>query len=141
MKYWVEYIKAGYELVMEAEHITDIMLEQEVERHLVEMFAQSIDRTDIGDTPVGVELKRAVAYRDRNGILKIADECLLIHSYPLRKKRWPSETYYLDMGLIGYNYAEHEHMRERDNFVSASDILKFMFTRSLRPNPKNILIL
>jgi hypothetical protein len=130
MKYWLEYLKAGYDLVMEAESRTSIILEDQVELHLVHMFARSIERNDIGDTPVGVMLRQAVHQRDRIKILELADECLLVHSFPLRRKTWPTETYYAELGLMGYGYIEHPHMSKPTNFSVSSRVLNFMFTRS-----------
>jgi hypothetical protein len=141
MKYWLEYVKAGYDLIMEAERNTSVILDDPVELHLVHMFARSIERTDIGDTPVGVLLKKAVYFRDRTKVLEIADECLLVHSYPLRRKTWPSETYYIELGLMGYGYIDHPHMSQHNNFTLSSKVLNFMFTRSIEDPPNTDIIL
>jgi len=135
MKYWLEYCKAGYDLIMEAESEASIILDDPVELHLVHMFARSIERTDIGETPVGIMLKKAVYYKDRDKILELADECLLVHSYPLRKGQWPSETYYIELGLASYGYIEHPHMSKPNNFNLSSKVLNFMFTRSFDDLP------
>jgi hypothetical protein len=43
----------------------------------------------------------------------------------MNKRRWPSETYYLEMGTVAYGLANIEIMEE--NFAPASLVLNTVF--------------
>lgn len=51
---------------------------------------------------------------------------MLIHSYPLRQAKWPTKSYYQDMGMIAYGMAGH--IMEK-NFIPASTIIYNIFNR------------
>lgn len=124
MRYWHEYVKAAYDLVLESEGLSKTFLEHEVEAYVVHLFARNFNRTDIGAKPIALQLGEA---RRRREFQPVADECLLINSYPLRRSRWPSATYYQELGITAYSMAHNEPMRE--NFESASLILHTIFRR------------
>ena len=46
-KYWYEYVKASYDLVIESEGQSEVFLEDEVEVYVVHLFARNFTRTDI----------------------------------------------------------------------------------------------
>lgn len=128
--YWQEYVKAAYDLILESEGRCKVYLEHEVEAYIVHLFAKNFRRTDIGNEPIAIQMltemqkpKTMAQYQP------IADECLLINSYPLRKTKWPTETYYKDMGCIAYGLANNTKMEK--NFEYASKVLNAMFQGSV----------
>ena len=127
-KYWFDYVKSCYDLIIEAEGQTAIILEHEVEAYLVHLMANNFQRTDIGSQAVALQIMQALQTRDKTRLLAAADECLLIHSYPLRQGRWPSPSYYHDMGVTAYAMAEHVMQR---HFDISSKILSKLFQRSV----------
>jgi len=124
MRYWHEYVKAAYDLVIESEGRSRVFLEHEVEAYVVHLFAKNFNRTDIGTTPIAMQLGQAKLTRKFE---PIADECLLINSFPLRRSKWPSDSYYLELGITAYNIARNESMSE--NFEPASKVLHTIFRR------------
>lgn len=123
-KYWFDYVRSCYDLVIEAEGQTAIILEHEVEAYLVHLMANNFQRTDLGNQAVALQIMQALQTKDKSRLLAVADECLLIHSYPLRQGRWPSPTYYHDMGVTAYAMAHHIM---QSHFDSASKILAKLF--------------
>lgn len=123
--HWLEYRRAAYDLIIESEGQTATFLDNEVEAYIVHLFANHFDRTDIGDEPIAIQLMTAM--QQNKHYQPIADECLLINSYPLRRRRWPSETYYRDMGQIAYGMANLVKMEQ--NFESASRVLHAVFKK------------
>ena len=125
-KHWFEYVKHCYDLVVETEGLTELILDHEVEAYVVHLMARNFKRTDIGDTAVAIMMMEAVNSGHRDDLVGVADECLIIHSYPFRQQRWPSPTYYQDMGTTAYGLAGH--MMER-HFVPASCVLSSIFKK------------
>ena len=122
MTHWQDYIRAAYDLILESEGQSSIYLDDEVEAYIVHLFARNFTRTDIGQEPIAIKMLSGTT-----NYQPIADECLLIHSYPLKKRRWPTESYYSDMGVIAYGLANIEIMEQ--NFESASKVLNSVFRR------------
>ena len=122
MKYWQEYVRAAYDLVIESEGVSSVYLEHEVEAYIVHLFAKNFNRVDIGEKPIAIQILSTTS-----NYQPIADECLLIDSFPFKKTRWPSETYYRDMGQIAYGLANIEIMEK--NFKPASKVLNAVFRR------------
>ena len=126
---WDEYVKVGYELITEYACINSIKLDHNAESQIVHMFARKLRRTDIGTHPIAIQMMEAVQSNDKRALGTIGDECLLIQSFPLKKHRWPSDTYYIDMGTISYGLAGNVVMEQ--HFVPASKILSSMFQSQL----------
>lgn len=135
-KYWLDYVKSCYDLVLESEGLTAINLSHDVEAYVVHLMAKNFERTNIGSEPVAISLLSAVHSSQIQKLLDVADECLLIHSYPLKRHRWPSNNYYLDMGTTAYGLAHHimEH-----NFESSSKVLSAIFRRAFADNNLKII--
>lgn len=121
MIHWQDYVRAAYDLVIESEGLTSVFLEHEVEAYVVHLFAKNFNRTDIGENPIAIQILSTNNYQP------IGDECLLINSFPLKRRRWPSETYYVDMGVIAYGMANLPLMER--NFENASKVLHAVFKR------------
>ena len=126
MSKWFDYVKSCYDLIIETEGRLNIVLEHDVEAYVVHLMANNFERTDIGVKIISVELLQAVQTNNKEKYKSVGDECLLIHSYPLKKQKWPTPTYYQDMGVIAYGYANH--MMEQ-HFVPASKVLTAVFNR------------
>ena len=126
---WFDYVKVGYELVTEYAYINSIKLDHNAESQIVHMFARNLRRTDIGTHPIAIQMMEAVQANDKKALGTIGDECLLIQSFPLKKHRWPSDTYYIDMGTIGYGLSGNVVMEQ--HFIPASKILSSMFQSQL----------
>ena len=126
---WFDYVKVGYELVTEHASLMAVKLDHHTECQIVHIFAKNLKRTDIGIYPVATQLMAAVQINDKQALSKVGDECLIIQSFPLRFHRWPSDSYYIDMGTIGYGLAGNNIMEK--HFVTASKILNSMFKSQL----------
>ena len=125
-KYWLDYVKSCYDLIVESEGSTRIILDHDVEAYVVHVMANNFERTDIGVNPVALQILQAAQNNSRLDLLRAADECLLIHSYPLRRTRWPSDNYYRDMGITAYGLANH--VMER-HFEAAGIVLTALFRK------------
>jgi hypothetical protein len=125
-KYWQEYVRAAYDLVLESEGRCKIFLDNSVEAYIVHLFAKNINRTDIGQQAIAIQmLEQMQKPKNHANYQPIADECLLIDSFPLKRQKWPSDNYYKEMGCIAYGLANLVEME--NNFVSASRVLNHMF--------------
>jgi len=106
MKDWNPYIKAGWELVTEATSVTPVYLDPEIEHFLVFTIARTIERSDIGSESVAIKILEARSVprgRTRQPILRaIGEECLFIDAWDIKKPKWPSNTYYSEMGQIAF---------------------------------------
>ena len=101
-------------------------MDHDVEAYIVHLFAKNFNRTDIGQQPIAIQLMQEMQKPKKHAKYQpIADECLLINSYPLKRKHWPSETYYRDMGCIAYSLANLIEIE--NNFENATKILHRMF--------------
>lgn len=126
--FWLDYVNICYELVTESAARSSIVLDHTIEAYIVHLMARNMNRTDIGSSPVAIQMLEAVQKRNVNEYLAIADECLLIHSYPLRARRWPTPTYYHEMGTTAYGLAGHEM---EHSFGAASQVLNRILGRQL----------
>lgn len=125
-KYWFDYVKSCYDLVVESEGMTEVVLEHEVEAYVVHLMANNFKRTDIGTVPLAIQMLEAVQNGKIDGYLRVADEALLIHSYPIKRQRWPTATYFQDIGTTAYGLAGHIM---ESNFVPAGKILNGIFSK------------
>jgi len=124
MNYWLEYVKSCYDLVLESEGKTKIYLQHEVEAYVVHLMARNFRRSDFFQTPIAIQIMEATKKGGKEKLLETGDDCLMIHSFPLRKNKWPTQSYYQEMGVIAYGLAGH--MME-ENFIPASKILSNIF--------------
>lgn len=129
MKYWQEYVKSSYELVFEAEGKSKTYLDEHVESYLVRLLAKWFDRNDIPpDTPVAILLMTAMQKPKQHELANVADICLFYDSFKIKQPRWPSQTYYKDMGTTAYGMAyvagnDELYNRLELNFNTCSKIL------------------
>lgn len=125
MVHWLEYVKVCYDLVLASERDTQVILPHNTEAYVVHLMARNFERTDIGESAIAIQMLENFHRRDREEYGRIGDECLLIQSFPLKRRRWPSENYYVDMGKMAYYMADNEPMS--DEFLRASRVLSGVF--------------
>lgn len=105
MNNWEFYVRESYHLIREAEQSLAVMLDHQVEAYLVHLFANFLDKPKVNTEPLGVKLMSSTALpiTQRKVILKeVGDECLLINAMEWNKRRWPSDTYYAELGQTAY---------------------------------------
>lgn len=105
MSNWDIYVRESYELVRRAECELTVNLTHEVEAYLVHLFAHFLDKPLVNTEPVCIKLleSNAKPVVQRKQILKeVGDECLLINAMGWGRSRWPSSTYYADLGQMAY---------------------------------------
>lgn len=108
MKHWQSYIRASWELVMEAEGRVQDFLESDVEAFLVHTMARNFENTRIWEDPVAITMlqaRQASRSQRKETMQKIGEECLFIDAWQLKQRRWPSPTYFRDMGSMAFGYA------------------------------------
>lgn len=125
MLHWFEYVKVCFDLVIASERDTQVVLGHDTEAYVVHLMARNFERTDIGHNPVAIKILENYRKQDRTTYSQIGDECLLIQSYPFKKAKWPSETYYTDMGRLAYYMADNQIMHS--DFKQASLVLSGVF--------------
>lgn len=131
MKYWQEYIRSSYELVLEAEGKTSAFLNEDIESYLVRLLARWFDRNDIPpDTPVAILLMTALqSGRDKDQKLAhVADVCLFYDAFKYKQPKWPTINYYRDMGTMAYGMAyvstkDNVYEQLEYNFITCSKVL------------------
>jgi hypothetical protein len=102
---WEVYVKESYELIKRAENELTVNLPHELEAYLVHLFAYYMDKPRVNTVPIGLRLLSAssLPMSIRKEELKaVGDECLLINSMGWGSNRWPSKSYYADMGQTAY---------------------------------------
>lgn len=103
----MEYVKAGYEVVMIAEARSKINLEHEIEAWVVHLIARYMETPDISQEPIAIKMLKSVnesGERRKQQLQQIAEECLLIDGFELNSRRWPSANYYRDMGKLALEH-------------------------------------
>ena len=77
----------------------------DLEAYLVHLFAHYLDKPNVNTEPLGVKLMASnmLPTSQRKHILKeVGDECLIINSMEWGKPKWPSNSYYADLGTTAY---------------------------------------
>lgn len=129
MKYWQEYVRSSYELVFEAEGRSKTYLNEDIESYLVRLMAKWFDRNDIPpDTPVAILLMTAMQQPKEKELADVAEICLFYDGFKIKQKRWPTLTYYKDMGTVAYGMAyvagnDDLYSQLEQNFATCSKIL------------------
>jgi hypothetical protein len=105
MSNWEVYVKESYDLIKRAENQLTVNLPHEIEAYLVHLFAYYMDKPMVNTVPVGIRLLSAstlpVPVRKQE-LKTVGDECLLISSMGWGSHKWPSKTYYADIGQAAY---------------------------------------
>jgi hypothetical protein len=105
MNNWEVYVRESYELIKRAENELTVNLPHEIEAYLVHLFAYYMDKPRVNTVPVGLRLLSAatmpISIR-KEELKTVGDECLLINSMGWGQSKWPSPTYYADIGQTAY---------------------------------------
>lgn len=105
MNNWEVYVKESYQLIKEAEQSLTVTLAHDVEAYVVHLFAHFLDKPQINTEPLGIKLMASsqLPVIQRKQVLKaVGDECLLINAMEWNKRRWPSNSYYAELGQAAY---------------------------------------
>ena len=108
MQNWQPYVRAGWEIVTEAQGISKTYLQPDVEAFLVHTIARTFERTDIWEEPVAIKILTA---QTKPGLTKrielrsVGEECLFIDAWEIKQRRWPSPRYFQEMGSIAFGMA------------------------------------
>jgi hypothetical protein len=134
MSNWDTYVRESYDLIKHAETELTVTLSEQVEAYLVHLFAHFMDKPLVNTVPVCVKLLTATTLPTtiKKEVFKsVGDECLLINSMEWGSHRWPSKTYYAEMGQMAYmNRAYTNHPVEElydelaTEFFTATKILR-----------------
>lgn len=134
MKFWAEYVRAGYDMVMEAQGYSQLYLDNDMESFLVHVVARTFERTDIWNEPVAIKLMTAQQlpqHQRQLALRTVGEECLFIDSWQVKQNRWPSPRYFEDMGKLAFGFAStasrpHDDLLEAagNNFKQASLVLR-----------------
>lgn len=103
MKYFMDYVKASYEVILMGESRTGINLDHEIEAYVVHTYARYMEKPNIPTDAIAIQFMTSLSSTSeakKKLLEKVAEECLLINGLKLNKRRWPSETYFLDMGQL-----------------------------------------
>jgi len=106
MSYWLTYVKHSYEVILEAEAKLCINLEHHTEAYMVHLFARYLDKPLLNSEPICIRMMQGINLpknQKRNALTSIAEECLLINGLELAKNKWPTSTYYSEMGSMAFD--------------------------------------
>ena len=81
MKHWQPYIKAGWEIVMEAQGKSQVFLASDMEAFLVHVIARTIDKPNMWERPVAVKILGAQTLSGSHratALQSIGEECVLV---------------------------------------------------------------
>ena len=72
-KYWLDYVKHCYDLVVESQGSSNFVLEHEVEAYIVHLMARNFERANIGETAVAIQLMEALNSGVKENLLPVAE--------------------------------------------------------------------
>ena len=107
MKYWMDYVKASYEVILYGESKAGINLEHEVEAFVVHTFARYMENPRIPTDAIAIQLMESLNKTGdtrKQHLQKVAEECILIDGLDLNCRKWPSQNYFVDMGKVALGY-------------------------------------
>ena len=113
MKHFLTYVKHSYEVIIETESRTNVNLEHEIEAFVVHTFAKYMEQPNIPTDAIALKMLKTVSEigdQRKQHFQQIAEECLLIDSFKLNSRRWPTNHYFKDMGILAL---EHRAYSER----------------------------
>jgi len=133
MSHWLTYVKHSYEVILEAEAKLCINLEHNTEAYMVHLFARYLDKPTLNSEPVCIRLMNGINLpknQKRNVLTAVAEECLLINGLELAKHKWPTMSYYSEMGSMAFDqlaYVENPidvfYISLAENFKLLSKVL------------------
>lgn len=97
--HWQPYIKASWELVLQAEGKAEVTLDDSLEAYLVHMMARNFRNPNLPPEIICLEFPAA---RTPEDFRQIGDSCLFVDAWRVRKARLVSSDYYQNLGRIAY---------------------------------------
>ena len=107
MKYWMDYVKASYEVILYGESKAGINLEHEIEAFVVHTFARYMENPNIPTDAIAIQLMTSLNETGeirKQHLQKVAEECILIDGLHLNSRKWPSKNYFVEMGKVALGY-------------------------------------
>lgn len=107
MRHFLEYRRASYDLILEAESKASVTLDPETECWVVHTFARYMETPHIPTDTIAIKMMTAVGESGevrKQHLQTIAEECVLIDGLELNSRRWPTKTYYRDMGVLALEH-------------------------------------
>jgi len=136
MKYWQEYIRSSYELILDAEGKTATYLNEPLEYYLVSLMAKWFDKPNIPpDTPVAIMMLTAMQNPRKENLAEVADICLFYDSFKIKQPKWPTLKYYKDMGTTAYGMA---YVASNDSLYNQLELSFDMCSRILSNTIKQV---
>jgi len=133
MQHFLTYVKHSYEVILEAEAKLSVNLEHDTEAYMVHLFARYLDKPLINQDPICIRMMSGAklpTLQKKTTLLSAAEECLLIDGLELAKSRWPTTTYYANLGQIAYDQLAYTqrppdefYINVASNFMLLSKIL------------------
>ncbi len=99
---WQPYIRASWEIVMEGESRSRLVLDDELEAYLVYMVARNFRNRDFPPDVICLEFNRA---RTADDFRQIGDSCLFVDAWDVRRARLVDADYYEKLGQAAFAYA------------------------------------
>lgn len=99
---WQPYIKASWDLVMEAEGRTEVYLQDDLEAYLVHMMARNFRNPNMPPDIICLNFPQA---RTAEDFRQIGDDCLFVDAWDVRRAKLVNRDYYQRMGQIAYSSA------------------------------------
>lgn len=99
---WQPYIKASWDLIMEAEGQSAVYLQDDLEAYLVHMMARNFRNSRIPPEIICLEFPRA---RTPDDFREIGDNCLFIDAWDIKRARLVARDYYERLGQVAYSSA------------------------------------
>ena len=108
MRHWHNYVRAGWELVMDSQQSSSIYLDTDLEAFLVHLIARTLDKTAIWDEPIAIRLLQAQSLPQSQQpivLRSVGEECLFIDAWQIKQVRWPNPKYFQEMGQVAFSLA------------------------------------
>lgn len=139
MTNWAEYVKASYELVMDAQCRANTVLDYDVGAFVVHTVAKYMATPIHTHEAVAIKLLQAVnapRITRKPALLSVCEECVLIDGLQLNRSRWVSSDYYKNMGRIAAEQCAYTdrppdelYIRVAQQFHAISDTLHCLKVR------------
>lgn len=112
MKHFLEYVKHSYDLIIEIESKTKVILDHEVEAFIVHTFAKYMENPYIPTEKIAIKMLSTTGETGeirKQHFQEIAEECLLIDGLKLNHTKWPTNKYFKDMGILALEYRAYSN--------------------------------
>lgn len=107
MKHFLTYVKHSYDVIIETEARTSCNLEHDIEAFVVHTFAKYMENPNIPTEAIAIKLLKTVSEVGtirKSHLQEIAEECLLIDGLRLNNRKWPTQKYFKDMGILALEH-------------------------------------